>query len=224
VLVDVEKVFAEASDREHGIPGSRFFYEHVHLTFDGDYLLAATLLPVVAKALDLGDVAKQRPRPTRAECAEVLGFSAWDEVGVNAAMVRSTTKPPFLDQLEHAERQGRADAAAQQRTELFQQQDGFRRSVETYKAAVARRPHDWQTRFNHGNLLNDFQDRAGAASEYTVAVELMPAFLPMRIALAQALWSTGRRDEAVRHIQEALRLDPDYPPAKDALAQARGRR
>jgi tetratricopeptide (TPR) repeat protein len=222
-LVDAERAFRDAADREHGIPGRRFFYEHVHLTFDGDYLLAATLLPAVAKALGLGEPGRHRPLPTRGECAETLGFSAWDELGVNAAMVRSTAKAPFLGQLEHALRQASAETETRQRTEQFHQQDGFNRSVATYRAALARRPYDWQIRFNFGNLLNDFGQRPGAVEQYAVAVQQMPVFLPPRIALAQALWDGGKRTEAIYQIREALRLDPDYAPAKQALAQAQGR-
>lgn len=219
-LVDVEAAFAEAAEPEGGIPGHRFFYEHVHLTFDGDYLLAATLFPAVAQALAVPPPGQTRPLPTRAECAEALGFSPWDELGVHAAMVRSTANPPFLDQLDHAQRQARAEAQVHQWRQQFDQHQGLERSVQVYQAALARRPDDWQIRFNYGNLLSDFRDAAGAVAQYRRAVELMPVFPPLRAALAQVLWQTGQRQEAVHQLQEALRWDPDYTPAQQLLAQA----
>lgn len=222
-LFDAEQALAEAAEPEHGIPGRRFFYEHVHLTFDGDYALARSLVPVVAQTLGLGEPGKARPLPTRAECAEALGFSAWDEVSVYAAMTRSTAKPPFLEQLDHAARQAQAEAAVRQRLEQFQQQDGFQRSQAAYQAALARRPDDWQIRFNHGNLLSDFHEPAAAAAAYTAAVRIMPAFPPLRIALAQALWDSGQRAQAVQQLEEAARLAPDFAPARDALAKLRRR-
>lgn len=224
VLVDVEKAFEEAAQPEGGIPGHRFFYEHVHLTFDGDYLLATTVLPAVAEALALPPPDPTRPLPTRAECAQALGFSPWDELGVHAAMVRSTAKAPFLDQLDHAQRQARAEAQVQQWRQQFQQHNGFEQSVAVYQAALGQRPDDWQIRFNYGNLLSDFGDSAGAVVQYRRAVDLMPVFPPLRAALAQALWQTGRRQEAVQQLQQALRWDPEYTPAKQLLGQATRRR
>jgi tetratricopeptide (TPR) repeat protein len=223
-LVDVEAAFVRAAQPEGGIPGQRFFYEHVHLTFDGDYLLATTVLPAVARALGLPAPGQTQPLLTRAECAEALGFSLWDELGVHAAMVRSTARPPFLDQLDHAQRQSRAEAQIQHWRKQFDQLNGFDRSVALYQAAVARRPNDWQIRFNYGNLLSDFGDRAGAVAQYSRAVELMPVFPPLRMALAQALWDTGQRQQAIHQLHEALRWDPDYVPAKQALAQTAGLR
>ena len=137
--------------------------------------------------------------------------------------MRSTAKPPFPGQLDHAARQARAEAGARQRREQFQQQNGFQGSLEVYRAALARWPNDWQIRFNYGNLPSDFRDPAGAAAEYAVAVKLMPVFLPLRIALAQALWDTGRHEQAREEVIEALRQAPDFAPAREALAQMRQR-
>src|SRR4030042_618311 len=51
-LVAADQALA-ASDRcPDGVPGGEFFYEHVHLRFDGDYELARTILPVVVRSLE----------------------------------------------------------------------------------------------------------------------------------------------------------------------------
>ena len=222
-LVDAEKAFAEHAASEGRLPGSRWFHEHVHLTFDGDYLLAQTILPTVVDALGLRLTSKglgpgPRPVPTRQECAEALAFTAWDEVDVAAAMTQFTAKPPFLDQLDHAERQARAEAAIASRVKSTTSED-LQRCAVTYRAALARRPNDWQIHFNFGNLLRNLGDHASAATEYQAAVRLMPYFLPMRISLVEALWKTGRRDEARRQLADTLHIDPNYAPALDALAQ-----
>src|SRR5262249_7358000 len=73
LLADAEKAFADESSREGGVPGRRLFHEHVHLNFDGDYLLARTFLPVVAQALHLTEgppALDARPLLTRPESAE----------------------------------------------------------------------------------------------------------------------------------------------------------
>ncbi len=50
-LVDTERAFAESDPEERQIPGDRRFKDHVHPSFDGDYLLAKTLFPAVCEAL-----------------------------------------------------------------------------------------------------------------------------------------------------------------------------
>ena len=229
LLVDAERAFAESPWAEQGIPGERVFHEHVHLKFDGDHLLAQTFFPVVVQALNLTN-ASQSPANTtasnlsRQECAAALAFSEWDEISVAAAILRMTAKPPFLDQLEHAERQARAEQNLTERGKVFQQREGFKRAAETYRAALARRPADWQLHYNFGTLLNDFGDKPAAATEFSTAVRFMPVFPALRVVLAQVLWDLGRRDEAKHHLKEAVRLAPDYLPAQNALAQAGGGR
>jgi tetratricopeptide (TPR) repeat protein len=227
VLLDTERAFAAQSDQE--LPGQRWFQEHVHLTFDGDHLLAQTFLPAVIRALELGPPVTPSPpvaraAPTRQECAEALAFTEWDEISVASAVARMTAGPPFQDQAEHGARQAQLEQGLRARTQAFREQGGPRRAVEAYRAASARRPHDWQIHFNFGNLLGDFSDQAGAAREYEAAVKLMPAFLTLRVAQAQALWKSGQRYETMAVLNETLRLDPECASARLALAQISGRR
>src|SRR5439155_12313701 len=121
-LADAEKTLAESPLSEHQIPGGAIFNDHVHFSFDGDYLLASTLLPSVVSLLGLANMpgfAGTGPPSSRAECAEELAFTSWEEVNVAAGMVHSLANPPFLDQLEHAERQARAEQTIQQRMAQF---------------------------------------------------------------------------------------------------------
>ena len=64
----------------HGLSGEEFFYEHVHLTFEGNYIVARTVLGQIEPILaaKLGD--KAQPRgvvPTREQCAERLAYNDW---------------------------------------------------------------------------------------------------------------------------------------------------
>ena len=51
-LADVERSFADAS--ADGTPGAELFYEHVHLTFAGNYRLAHTVLEQIVRILPDG--------------------------------------------------------------------------------------------------------------------------------------------------------------------------
>jgi tetratricopeptide (TPR) repeat protein len=229
LLVDAERAFTDPVNTEEGIPGDRLFRDHVHPTFDGDYLLARLLFPAVAQGLDLDSASPrtQFPRlalPSRAECAQALAFTEWDEISVTAPMLRLLAKPPFLDQVEHDTRQARAEQALDLRGQAFQRTEGPARAKAVYRAALARRPGDWQLHFNFGALLSDFGDNPGAATEFASAARLMPVFPELRLLLGQALWDQGRRHEALQEFEQARQVDPDYAPAREALARTAGRR
>jgi tetratricopeptide (TPR) repeat protein len=156
VPVDGERAFASAATNEHNIPGRAFFYEHVHMNFDGDYLMAGAFLPAVVLALNLTNP-PAGPVPSRRQCAAALAFSNWDELSTQAAMVRLTANPPFLDQLEHGPRQARAEGEIAERTRAFMQEELRQEAIAVYRAALARRPDDWQIHLNFGNLFSDFR-------------------------------------------------------------------
>ncbi len=222
VLVDAEKAFAAAAPKNCGVPGKQYFNDHVHLSFAGDYLLARTALPAVIKALGIartgGDKGtKSRAVPSLEECAQHLAFTEWDDISVASAMVRSQAKAPFLDQLEHAQTQAQANAALRQRIDMFQKQNGPAKAISIYQAALDRRPNDWQILMNYGTLLSDFRDHAAAAQAFAKATERMPTFMSLRLLLVKSLWTSGQRRAAQRELQAALKIDPHYPPAQEAM-------
>lgn len=227
-LLDAEDGFAQGAEGEQGIPGSRLFHEHVHFKFDGDHLLARLFFQQIAEVLGLTNrVAASARRPSailsRQECAEALAFTEWDDISVTAAMLRMVAKPPFLDQVDHDQQQRAAEQTVALRGEVFQKQAGLARAREVYRAALARRPDDWQLHYNFGSLLHDFGDKSGAIAEWSTSVRLMPFFPALHVLLAQTLEEQGRHSEAIQQLQLALRVNPDYEPARQALAHAKNR-
>lgn len=222
VLVDAERSFSDASGDDQGVPGSRWFHEHVHFRFAGDYLMACTLLPAVRAALGLPP--SSLPPLTLADCAEGLAYTAWDEIEVATAMLRLTANPPFLDQLDQPRRQAKAERTLAEQSQSFERGDGLDRSLRMYRAAVARQPEDWAIRANLAAFLNVAAKKAEATAEYAAAVRLMPVFAPLRVQYARVLSEVGRRAEAITELEEALRLQPEFAPARDGLRNLTSRR
>jgi tetratricopeptide (TPR) repeat protein len=216
-FVDAERAFEQSPLSHPGIPGEKLFNDHVHFTFDGDYLLAQTVREAVEKALALGSPAK--PAPSRKECADALAFTAWDEFNVADAMARMTAKPPFVDQLGHTERQRAAELSASNRVSRFRRDD-LDRAIQTYRQAIAQSTNDWQLRYNFGGLLSDSKDYQGALAQHETVTKLYPTLLMARLALGDVLMKIGRVDDAVAQFREAHRLAPDFRPALEALGQA----
>ncbi|MHB8520617.1 MAG: tetratricopeptide repeat protein [Limisphaerales bacterium] len=219
-LVDAEQAFSNSPLSEHGIPGDNLFYEHVHLKFDGDYLLARTLYPAVVNLLKqkLGSpAAAGAPIPSRDECAAMLAFTPVNEAKLTASMIESTTQPPFTDQLEHDERLARARRSLIERFGKLNEQD-LQRTLQVYQQAIAQAPDDWQLDYNLAGLYFGFRRYEAAVAPFQTASQLLPHYLPIRLGLSSALERTGRYDEATACLNEVLRLEPGYRPARDALA------
>ncbi len=179
-LVDAAQAFAESAA---GAPGDALFYEHVHLRFAGDYLLAHTLFPRVAEALALGPPAAALPTP--ADCQAALGYNEWDALDMDAAIVQLTAGPPFLDQPGHAARQARAAADVAERTRRFDPA-AMRRAAAVARAAVEKNPGDWQLRFILGRMLLAFGQPAAAVPHLEAAARAAPAYALPRQLLTQA--------------------------------------
>ena len=102
LLADAEDSFAQHS--EAGLPGAGLFYEHVHLTFDGNYLLALTLAPQIAKLLPPEIASKSplaRPWVSEADCERRLAWSDWTRQQTLAEIASRIASPPFTSQLNH---------------------------------------------------------------------------------------------------------------------------
>lgn len=179
-LTDAAQAFAESAA---GAPGDALFYEHVHLRFAGDYLLAHTLFPRVAAALALGPPAAARPTP--ADCQAALGYNEWDALDMDAAIVQLTAGPPFLDQPGHAARQARAAADVAERTRRFDPA-AMRRAAAVARAAVEKNPGDWQLHFILGRMLLAFGQPAAAVPHLEAAARAAPTYALPRQLLTQA--------------------------------------
>jgi tetratricopeptide (TPR) repeat protein len=216
-LVDAEKILGESELSEHGIPGNGLFSEHVHLKFDGDYLLAKALYPAVVGALDkalgrTGDAAI----PSRDECARQLACTPWDELQIRLAMLEVLSHPPFLDQLDHRRRQSQEEQEVKQLQSKFTRQD-LSQSIQIYREAIARNPDDWQLHHNFAMLNYIVGDYTTAARHFEAEVKKFARSLTGRMALGAALAKAGKTQEAIAQFKEALRIDPQFGPAKQSL-------
>jgi tetratricopeptide (TPR) repeat protein len=213
-FLDAVRVFASSPMSVAESPGAELFRDDVHFTFEGDYLLAGAALPEVASSLGLGPMSNSVP--TRAECADILAFTTWDEYTVLEAMVDLGAEPPFLDQIDHERR----ELDARRLLALSRQaltSEVLRKCGDTYMKAVKERPDDWQLRLNAGAFLAATWHLAEAVRELRAVVAVFPREPYFRVMLANVLASDGRFEEANHEIEEAARIDPDYP----SLAEAR---
>ena len=208
-LADAESVLARES--AGGAPGAEWFYEHVHLTFPGNYLVARQMAEQVVQCVPhatpglAGDVAK--PFLSLEECARRLGLTDWDRLQMAEEMLRRTSRPPFTNQLDHA-----TDAARREKivSDLRgRDRTNFQSSAAIYQQALAHAAADWQLHDNFAGALLQHGDRTNAVEHWQWVTQLLPHRIQTYDLLGSVLLEQGRLSETEACYQQALRIDSD---------------
>ena len=100
-LADAEQSFASAS--KDGLPGQSLFYEHVHLTLEGNYLLAKTTARQIDDLLLSNSSRNSRDWPSLGACGGRLGWNDYDLRLAITEVLSRLTDAPFISQINHAE-------------------------------------------------------------------------------------------------------------------------
>jgi tetratricopeptide (TPR) repeat protein len=218
-LVDAQRALAESDPTTKGIAGGPLFYEHVHLTFDGNHALARAMLDQVREALpQLAALPQPGAIPSRQRCAEMLALTPLDEYQLTADMVEMTAKAPFTNQLDHPARQ---TAALRRRDQLYQlatTPQAEQAAWQTYLAAIAKAPDDASLHRHFGRLAMQMGRFDAAVEHLQIALEKLPREASLRNNLGSALAGQGHPGEAIGHFRQALEINPDDEVAHYNLA------
>lgn len=202
VLADTAGVLDANSP--HGLSGEEFFYEHVHLTFAGNYLLARTVLEQIESLH-----APSGPILTHEQSAERLGYNDWSRAKTLDTTINGfLLKPPFTNQLDH-----------KQQIERFRSQleglkaaltpEGLEAIGEQYLATIAQAPDDWRLRWDYGQMLAEDLNRYDAAIEqYRIVRRFLPHSHMPHDALASVLRVKGDLAEAIGEYEKVLAIKP----------------
>ena len=211
--MDAEKAFQENSPQ--GLPGKDLFYEHVHLTFSGNYLLARTVfeqlvevLPDSVRSLASGD----SPPLSERKCAERLAFTEWDRYQAVNTIWGMVERAPFTDQSDHAERvrllRGQLDElSARPGPEVLEQ------ATALYRSAIGRAPDDWVLHSRYCDFLSAGGDLDRALEEAELVLHRVPHYPMHHNRVGAILLQQGCSTQAIAHFAEALRLNPGYAHA-----------
>jgi len=210
-LLDAEELFAANS--EQGLPGAQYFYEHVHLTPEGNYLLARAVAEQAARALSLEASGQW---VSQAECLRLLGFTDRNRYEALDVMRERLEGAPFTSQVGHARQLQRINEQLA-RYRLTGKPAQVRRDIQQVSEQVARHPQDPDLRWNLAALLENGGDAAGAEEQWRALIGLQPQAALPRINLAKLLEGRGRQTEAFTLYSEGLRINPEYYPARYAL-------
>ena len=207
LLADAENVFSRQSPG--GVPGAELFYEHVHLTFEGNYLLARVIAEQVDKLLPESVTRRSqgaRPWPAPADCAARLAWTDWQRLAAASDVLGRLGDPPFTYQINHD------DEVRRLARQIEQLQAGAQAAVRNAdaisRAALAAAPDDPVLLAQRAKLLTAAGDDAGAADAARRVTELIPSSVPAWMDYGLALERRRQHDEAASAFREAFRLDP----------------
>jgi tetratricopeptide (TPR) repeat protein len=237
-LADGERALAEASS--DGIPGADFFYEHVHLTFQGNYVLSRAIAEKVEQALALPASARW---PELAECEQRLGHTPRDTQLALSAMLGRLADIPFTLQANHEDQMRRLTEASRSLPPP-NSVPSLQNAQATAEAALTRWPNDAALWEQLGEIKQAHGDYSGASAAAEHSLDKVPsnsecwqlygislgqeakyedavaAFKHVIALDPQAVWARqnlalcldklGRRDEAVAQLKRALAAKPDY--------------
>jgi Flp pilus assembly protein TadD len=213
-LLDGEARFAESGLAPVPIPGDEFFYDHVHLSFDGSYLLARAVFETVEPMLPAWIRSRATGSPASVSAvAEALALTPFDRERLARLIAARKAKLGAEPEGEGAE-VARVSAFWRKGEESGLDGD----SAALYRRAIERRPADLPLRRNFATLLLAEGDPAAAAEQLRVLVERVPDIAEWRVAYGTALRLDGRYEEALRQLETAVSLDPADFQAEFQLA------
>ena len=228
-LVDTVRIFEKSCP--HAAPGQELFYEHVHLNFKGNYLLAKTIFEQVQKIFPLERTNRQktdrRQILTEEECAGRLAYTDWDRHRIADKILNGfIKKPPFTNQLYYKERFKQMEKDIES-LRIYLAPEALEKAAVQYRQAIQKTSSDWRLCFKYGKLLaEDLKDYQTAAEQYRLVLKCLPHSYLGHTALGAVSRVLGDLDEVVAQYGEAIRIKPTSGDAHYYLAwayQKRGR-
>ena len=215
----VDSVTALEENSPYHTLGEELFYEHVHLNFAGNYVIAKTLL---ARIQDLMPAtANQTPGPvlSQEQCAERLTYTAVDRCFLLSQIASMVSEPPYTNQLYHDEfiektRQKIRDL------NVYLQPSRLMETLDQYEKAIGQKPNDWELRWRYTQILGMLPQFSKVAEiQLRRIVELCPYNANAYLYLGRNLYQQDNFAEAQTILYRLLDLQPNSAQAHRGLAE-----
>jgi tetratricopeptide (TPR) repeat protein len=212
-LVDSEAAMALRSP--DGLTGGEFLYEHVHLNFEGNYLVARALAEQIGPLLS---ASAEHPWPTADDCARRLGWSDYARSEAEVKILSRLNDSPFKEQAGNRQQSQRLLQQIQQ-LQPATLPDSLRGEMARAKAAADAVPDDWILQENLAHLQQQTGDAAEALESLRRLARLLPQSPDAWDDLGMALDAAKRDAEAISAFQQATRLNPESVSSMNSLAE-----
>jgi Flp pilus assembly protein TadD len=219
----VTLVDAAAFMARDGVPGSDWFFEHVHFTPEGNYRLARLVAEHIDPLLPATVTRARTPAwADMQDCLDARALTTWDRLRIYHEMYNRISMFPHDGQSSNATNKaliaGEMELIKSGLTPLTQSEDR-----QMYEAALARRPEDVSLNVNFAQFL-DGNGLESEALEYAYRFRnLLPDIAWTHYYLAIQLANNGQYAEAEASCERALEIVSPFTHAENRLKALRGR-
>ena len=198
-----------ATNSPAGVPGAESFYEHVHLNFDGNYLLARAWAEKVGQFLP-ADLTNQAATDWASQetCERVLGLTDWNRYDVLQKALGRVLEAPFTNQINSAARLSQMSRQLAEIKERLHPR-AIMDARFTCEEAVKQRPDDHWLRQKFAEFLEDVGDVPQAIKEWEKVRDLLPHHHLAYFQAGRLLAAQGRWADAQALLTRAVTLRPD---------------
>lgn len=210
VLSDAEATLAAASPQ--GIAGNELFFEHVHFSFQGNYLLGRLwaeqvhgLLPDPTRGARASDWA------TREICDRDLGLTVWNQSFVLESVVRRMQQPPLSSQFNNSDRLAELHVELERLQQHQTSTNDVMRVGQALVDAIQRWPNDAFLQEGFANFLEAVGDRRQAANAYRKVLEILPHDFYAKLQLGRLYGELEQPAEGEPLLRAASQQRPTVP-------------
>ena len=222
-FVDTEQALKQRST--DSVTGDELFYEHVHLKFEGNYVLARGFAESLEKAVPtLSRQSSQAATnwPSIVDCARRLGWTDWQRYQALSGMLARTTDAPFTSQMNHRQQYEKMRKVLEELRPAAGPA-GLKRTIEACREALAAAPGDWVLNKELALAREQAGDYAGAAEAWQAVLNIIPHYTEGWQILGR-VWAESKDDfKAHEAFERALALAPDPQVALTGLAEVASR-
>ncbi len=214
-LVDAIRQMEQQSP--HQIPGNELFYEHVHMTFTGNYVLAKAVFEQIAQIMP-GRFKNQeisgQPVLSEDSCRKLLAFTDWNlYVKLSHLHDEYIKNPPFTNQLNHQQDIRRLRERIDSLKKALNK-EALSKIAPAYEYALQKNPDDWMLHYKYGDFLMDsIGDYTSAMMQFNRTLELVPHFYLVQTKLGIICARLGDFDRAIGYFHQAVAVKQSYAPA-----------
>jgi len=209
-LVDAEQAFAQDPRTPHGLTGDELLYEHVHLNFAGNHLLAGAVYEAVVPLVRRQFPGTPEGSPSllsEEECAERLALTSSLRFAALFQVFNMLCGAPFINQLNNYEARQRAtQSAVALRHALSSEKPAD--TLKVFERALDRAPEDIYLHFNLGIAERDAGALDAAIAQWRWVLAKVPEHLEALASLGSALTERGDYPEADACVSKVIQLSP----------------
>jgi tetratricopeptide (TPR) repeat protein len=218
-LLRIDAAETLSTQSPESISGQELFYEHVHLTTQGNFTLARIIADQVTVSPPPEVVESQAENWLENEaCNRQLALTQWDQMRLWQEQSERINTMPFISQTSNPHNKTYI-SAQQKRIKARITNNTWTQDHQLYVAALDRAPEDPYLIGNYAQFL----DATGKSAEAIEQAEKFCALLPdvawTHYYLAALLAKTGQLEEARGHLETAVKLNSDFPQAQEMLKQ-----